>query len=254
MTSRSIYDLTSPQVAEMLEGNGLVVIPFGSVEQHGPHLPAGTDTMAADLVATELADLLDGLVVPGGPYGVTPIHAGHAGTISLSRDVFEAYVLNICDEMVAMGARTLVFVNWHEGNIASLDAVATDLQTDNDHVLVVTAHACYVAQRIFASAGGELTHGGGIETLAVLAHDPELVRLDQAGEPTRPEGAEELDAMRRSREVYGYITDVTELAEEGWYGNPAWADGERAAGFARAVANEIAVAVRSILKMRRGET
>ena len=108
--------------------------------------------------------------------------------------------------------------------------------------------------RIYASAGGELTHGGGIETLAVLAHDPELIHLDQAGEPTRPEGAEELDAMRRSREVYGYITDVTELAEQGWYGNPAWADTERAAGFATTVADEIAVAVRSILKMRRGET
>ena len=45
--------------------------------------------------------------------------------------------------------------------------VATDLQVDNE-VLVVTAHACYTAQRIYAPVGGELTHGGGIETLAVL--------------------------------------------------------------------------------------
>jgi creatinine amidohydrolase/Fe(II)-dependent formamide hydrolase-like protein len=57
--------------------------------------------------------------------------------------------------------------------------------------------------------------------------------------------------MRRSREVYGYITDVTEIADDGWYGNPAWADEERAADFATAVANEIAVTVEAILKMRR---
>jgi creatinine amidohydrolase len=251
--ARSILDLTSPEVAELMGRSGLVVMPFGSVEQHGPHLPCGTDTMAADLVAAELAQTLDGIVVPSGQYGVTPIHAGHPGTVSLRRDVFESYLSNLCDEMVAMGARTFVFVNWHEGNIASLDAVATDLQTKSD-VLVITAHACYTAQRIYAPAGGELTHGGGIETLAVLAHDPELARLDRVREPTRPEGAEELDAMRRSREVYGYITDVTEIADDGWYGNPAWADMERAGEFAKTVADEIAGTVDSILKMRRGRS
>jgi len=253
MARRSIYDLTSPEVAELLGHNGLVVMPFGSVEQHGPHLPCGTDTMAADLVAAELAEILDAIVVPAGQYGVTPIHAGHPGTISLRRDVFESYLANLCGEMLAMGARTFVFVNWHEGNIASLDAVATDLQASND-VLVITAHACYTAQRIYAPAGGELTHGGGIETLAVLAHDPELTRVDLVRDPTRPEGAEALDAMRRSREVYGYITDVTEIADDGWYGNPAWADEERAGEFARTVADEIAAAVKSILKIRRGRS
>ncbi|HJR91726.1 MAG TPA: creatininase family protein [Acidimicrobiia bacterium] len=250
---RSMYDLASPDVAELLGRTGLVVMPFGSIEQHGPHLPCGTDTMAADLVATELADRLDALVVPAGQYGVTPIHAGHAGTISLRRDVFEAYVTNLCEEMVGLGATTFVFVNWHEGNIASLDAVATDLQ-DQLGVLVVTAQACYTAQRLYASEGGELTHGGGIETLAVLAHDPDLARLDRISEPSRPEGADALDAMRRSKEVYGYITDVTEIADDGWYGNPAWASRERASGFAATVADEIAQTVASILKIRRSET
>lgn len=246
---RSIYDLTSPDVRDLFERSGRVVMPFGSVEQHGPHLPCGTDTMAADLVAAELAEILDAMIVPAGPYGVTPIHAGHPGTISLRRDVFESYLSNLCQEMVSMGAHTFIFVNWHEGNIASLDSVATDLQSQND-VLVVTAHACYTAQRIYGPEGGELTHGGGIETLAVLAHDPDLARLDRVGKPTRPERAEELDAMRRSREVYGYITDITEIADEGWYGNPAWAEQARASEFAKSIAEEIAVTVEAILKIR----
>jgi creatinine amidohydrolase len=250
MSVRSLYDLASTDVSALLGRSGMVVMPFGSVEQHGPHLPCGTDTMAAVLVATELAERLDALIVPAGQYGVTPIHAGHPGTVSLRREVFESYITNLCEEMVGMGAKTFVFVNWHEGNIASLDAVATDLQNRSD-VLVVTAQACYTAQRLYASMGGELTHGGGIETLAVLAHDPELARLDRVSEPSRPEGADALDAMRRSREIYGYITDVTEIADDGWYGNPQWAEEGMAKEFAATVADEIAGEVESILKLRK---
>jgi creatinine amidohydrolase len=245
-----MYDLTSSDVAEVLGRRGIAVMPFGSVEQHGPHLPCGTDTMASELVVAELAERLDALVVPAGQYGVTPIHAGHPGTVSLRREVFEAYVTNLSEEMVGMGASTLVFVNWHEGNIASLDAVAIELQTRHD-VLVVTAQACYTAQRLYAPMGGELTHGGGIETLAAMAHDPDLVRLDRVADPTRPEGADALDAMRRSRETYGYITDVTEIADEGWYGSPQWAEPDLAKDFASTLADEIAGDVESILKLRR---
>ena len=126
--NRSIDRLAAPEVRALLDRSGMAVLSFGSIEQHGPHLPCGTDTMAADLVAADLAERLDALLVSGGPYGVTPIHAGHPGTVSLRRRVFEEYVANVCEELVEMGASVLVLVNWHEGNIASLDAVATDLQ------------------------------------------------------------------------------------------------------------------------------
>lgn len=252
MTSRWISDLTAPDVASAIARSPVAILPFGSIEQHGPHLPCGTDTMAAELVASALADRLDGLLIPAGPYGVTPIHAGHTGTISLRREVFEGYVANLCHDLAEMGINTFIFVNWHEGNIASLDSVATDLQSTRP-VRVVSAQACYVAQRIYAEKGGELTHGGGIETLAVLAHDPALARLDRVRTPSRPDDAEALDAMRRSREVYGYVTDVTELADEGWYGDPAWATEGEAASFAATVAEEIESALKAIMAVRRSE-
>lgn len=235
----AIDRLTSPDVADVIERSRTAVLPFGSIEQHGPHLPCGTDTYAAELIAEGVAERLDALYVPFGPYGVTPIHAGHPGTISLERVVFEGLLRNICEELIRMGVRRFVFVNWHEGNIASMDAVATELQHREDKVVVASAQACYTAKRLYEAQGGELTHGGAIETMSVMAYDPDLLRLERVGEPTRPPGAAELDEMRRSHEVYGYVTDVTLMATEGWYGNPAWATAERAAGFVDTVADEL---------------
>ncbi len=248
--SRSISDLTSPRVSEQIRRNPVAVLPFGSVEQHGPHLPNGTDTIAAEVVAEAVAEELDALLVSVGPYGITPIHAGHPGTISLSRPTFEALLRDICSELIDMGINRLVFVNWHEGNIASIDGVATDIQKAHPDVYVITSHACYVAQRIYRSHGGELTHGGGIEVMSVMARNPALVHVEMAGDSTRPDHAIAMDEMRRSAETHGYITDVTEIDSGGWYGDPTWATAELARDFASTVAVEISKQVQAILALR----
>ena len=248
--SRNILELTSPQVAATIARNPVAIVPLGSTEQHGPHLPCGTDVMAAELVAAEAAERLDALLVPFGPYGVTPIHAGHPGTVTLSPATFEALLTELGAELVRMGIETLVLVNWHEMNTPSLDRVATDVQAEH-RAIVVVAQACYVAARLYADAGGELTHGGGIETLAVLAHDPELARLERTGAASRPAGAAELDAIRRSREVYGVVTDIREFGGDGWYGDPHWATGQSAEAFAATVADELARLTNEVLAVRR---
>jgi creatinine amidohydrolase len=233
----SLERLTGPDVQALLQRVPVAVLPFGSIEQHGPHLPNGTDSMASELIARGLAERLGALYAPVCSYGITPLHAGRAGTVSLRRETFEALVRNVAGELVAMGARTQIFVNWHEGNTPSLNAVATDLQASQD-VRIFVAQACYVAQRLYRDQGGSLTHGGGIETLAVMAADASLVRLERAV-AALPEGAADADAMRRSREVYGFITNVAEIAPDGWYGDPYWATPERSATFRDSVIDDI---------------
>jgi creatinine amidohydrolase len=241
----SLFELASPDVTERLASNGMAVLPLGSVEQHGPHLPCGTDTIASESVARALAERVDALYVPFCPYGVTPIHAGYPGTVSVRRQTFEALLTDVSAELIAMGATRLVYVNWHELNTPSADAVAIELQ-DKTGARVYIAQACYVARRLFRDDGGELTHGGGIEALAVLAHDPSLVRFERVTAPDRPPGARAADVMRRSREVYGFVTDVMEVAPEGWHGDPGWATPERAAKFPDAVVDDIITSLRAI--------
>lgn len=248
--SSNLARMTSPEAAEAMGRSRTVLLPLGSIEQHGPHLPNGTDTMTAEMVAAEVADRLGAIYAPFCPYGVTPIHAGHPGSVTLRRETFEALLRDVCTELIRAGAETVILVNWHEGNIPSMNAVATDLQDQFD-VTFIAAQACYTAQRLYRSEGGELTHGGGIETLAMLAYDDSLVKTDRVGEPSRPAGALEMDEMRRSPEVYGFITDVTELADEGWYGNPHWADVERSKDFVDVVATGVLAGIEAVMNARR---
>lgn len=249
MRLREIDRLTSPEVSDVVAETATAVIPLGSIEQHGPHLPCGTDTMAAETISKEVAKQLGALYVPAGPYGVTPIHAGHPGTISLRRSTFEALLTDILTELATMGVRDFVLVNWHEGNTPSIDAVCYTMQKELGCCFVV-AQACYVAQALYAPLGGELTHGGGIETAAVLAYDHDLAHVERAGEPTRPEHAVELDRIRRGHDVYGFVTNISEVADAGWFGNPTWADSDVEATFVSTVANEVVKKVADVLSVR----
>jgi len=247
---RRIQDLTSPAVEAIVKRSPTAIVPVGSIEQHGPHLPCGTDIFAAEIVADALAEAIDALVVPMGPYGVTPLHRGYPGTISLRPATFEAVLTDVCTELAGGGVETIVLLNWHEGNTPSLDRVSIELQAELEIDFVV-AQACYTAQRIYAGDGGRLTHGGSIETLAVLAADPALADLGAASAVDRDEQGLEVDEMRRSSEVYGFVTDVAELDPAGWYGDPHWALDQDEEAFAETLAADIAAQVSRVIDIRK---
>src|ERR1700736_2181839 len=86
--SRYFIDLTQPEIAAQLKKNPLVILPQGSVEQHGPHLPTGTDIFASNVIAHAVAERMDGLVLPGGPLGVTPLHMPFESTLTLTPETY----------------------------------------------------------------------------------------------------------------------------------------------------------------------
>lgn len=228
--------MTRYEIEDQLEESGLVVLPTGSVEQHGRHLPVGTDAYAVRAIAERVATGLDGLLVPFTPLGVTPLHAGMAGAIDLSGETFSALFRDVCESLIAHGADQVVVVNWHEVNASWIESAATALQKEHRDVRFVVCQAHYVAKALYADSH-DLTHGGPLEALPVLATRPDTVHLDRATDPSDPDHASRMDDLRRNRRAYPIIPDVRVMYPSGWYGDLSDVTAERAAEFLDRVAD-----------------
>ena len=169
----SLADRTWPEV----DGRPLVLVPVGSIEQHGPHLPLDTDTAIAVSVAESIAGEFGGdvLVAPPLSYGSSGEHQGFAGTSSIGTEVLRLTVIELVRSMSTWAGR-IVFVNAHGGNVAALSKAVFQMVAEQHTVGWVPC------------ATGEVDlHAGLTETSLMLHLRPESVRLDraEAGE-TRP--------------------------------------------------------------------
>jgi creatinine amidohydrolase len=255
LPSRYFIELTQPEIAAQLKANPLVILPAGSVEQHGPHLPTGTDIYAARVIAHAVAERMDALVLPGGPLGVTPLHMGYEGTITLKPDTYVRLVTDTCASTARHGAKRLLILNWHEGNIHAL-AIAADAIHREWGMTVLTVQACYVAEEMYGREFNGLTHGGEIEALAVLAHRPDLVHLERIGGSSDHQHGRSMDALRRTRTYQPVLTDVRSIAPTGWYGSPQGAtaaNGHRVIdGVADAIARDAMEIFRQMARVQGG--
>lgn len=246
--SRKFENLTQPEIAETLKENPLVILPTGSIEQHGSHLPAGTDIFAAEAIAEEVAKIMNGLVLPGGSLGVTPMHMPYEATISLSPETYMNLVFDICNSVAKHGAKKLLVINWHEGNSAPL-SIACDRLHRECGLSVLIAQACYVAAEMYGPDCGGLTHGGEIEALAVLAHRPDLVHLDRITGSSDQKFGSKMDKLRRTKEYQPILTDIRTIAPSGWYGKPELATIEKGNKMLSDISKAISTEATEILAM-----
>lgn len=239
MTSRRFDELTDPEIDAALAERALVIVPCGSTEQHGPHLPTTTDYLASLAVADRVAAQVGGLVLGGMQFGVTPIHMGFSGTVSLSSATFEAVLVEMATSLAQHGVKEVAIINWHEGNIGSLTTVASRL-TQELKLNVVVAQACYVAEELYGEAMGGLTHGGAIEAAAVLGIRPDLVHYDQLDPTMDSPGERPADHARRGRQFQTILRDIREISETGWYGSSQRVSTEEGVTMVKAVADVVA--------------
>tara|TARA_S200000501_G_scaffold199287_1_gene187545 strand:- start:1931 stop:2734 length:804 start_codon:yes stop_codon:yes gene_type:complete len=239
-------NLTQPEIADHFKLNPLIILPTGSTEQHGAHLPSGTDIFASNIIAEQVAEKMKGIVLPGGDLGVTPMHMPYEATLSLSPNTYMNYIFDLCESAAQHGAKKLIIINWHEGNIPSLSIVSDKLHREVG-LSVLIVQACYVADEMFGSLYGGLTHGGEIETLAVLAYNENLVDLNKISNSSEKNKGEKMDALRRTRSFQPVLTDIRTIAPSGWYGDPTKATVEKGKEMVKTLSNKIAKVSEEIL-------
>lgn len=175
---------TSPDVAEFLRGGQRVaVLPFGALEQHGPHLPLSTDTIQADAVARRLAERLDAALVPAIPLGNTWSNDALPGTVSLTADTVTAIARDVTVALERAGFALLVIVNGDFGNRVPLQRAAEEAASRGGLPVVVLDYPGLVeigdAVKETPWAAPGLCHADELETSMVLATAPALVRADR---------------------------------------------------------------------------
>ena len=186
--------LTWTEYVEKLEGDPLVFLPVGAHEQHGPHLPMGTDAILATRMAEAVAGRLHGLVLPTLTYGYkSQARSGGGqtfpGTISLDGQTLTAMTQDIIRELARHGVRRLIVLDGHYENqwflTEGIELAQRELLTHGTQMDIVrTEYWDFCPQHVLDTVfdgnfpGYDLEHAALIETSMMLHWQPELVRLD----------------------------------------------------------------------------
>ncbi len=204
-----IHDLGGATSAELAGGAANVLVPVGSTEQHGPHLPLDTDTRVATAVAAAVAANLDLVVAPPIAYGASGEHQGFAGTVSIGTAALQAVLVEY-GRSASDWARRVVFVNGHGGNLDALCAAVALLRSEHRDAAWCTP-----------TAAGSDAHAGHTETSLLLHLSPDLVRTTES----RPGNTETLADLMPQLRAGG----VRVVSDSGVLGDPTTATADHGA-------------------------
>lgn len=171
--------------AEMENGCTTVIVCFGSHEQHGPHLPLGTDAFFGDSIGEGLAGRLDAFLAPVFRVGCSQHHMGFPGTITLTSETFQKVVYDTTQSLSRHGFEKILLIPTHGGNFRPLeDAVKNMGAIEGCEVLTFTDLNGLI-ERMYQSSGergisnGQAgIHAGEWETSMMLALKPNLVKMN----------------------------------------------------------------------------
>ena len=181
--------MTAPEVEDLLARSDIVIIPIASLEQHGLHLPIGTDYLNGVERAKLIAQRSDVLVAPILLPGQSPYHMGFAGTITLPSTLVQEVYVEAAKSLIRHGFKRFLILNAHGGNAAitrfvvdRINQETAGIAADLESVLGPFRQRGGAAEEPEADEGPPLfdRHGGTGETSTSLYLIPELVDLDAA--------------------------------------------------------------------------
>ncbi len=159
---------------------GTVVIPVGSTEAHGRHCPLDTDNIIPEQLLKDVDREMEKeiLVAPAVNYGYTPNLAAFPGTVTLKMETLVALYTEVAAGYVKWGARHVVFMNGHGGNVPALSAACDNVAALGAYAMVISYWLNF-SKDILTVCSGQ-GHAGEDETSLVLALEPSLVDMDKA--------------------------------------------------------------------------
>jgi len=232
MKMRSYYlgELTWLDVEEFLKAHKTVIVPVGSCEQHGPHLPLDTDAYDAFWLSLKAAEKAQcALVAPPIYYGVSLHHMDFPGTITLNPRTLEqvAYEVGVC--LTKHGFNKILFENGHGGNTPALEAAAQRIKAEtNAFVAIDTVSLIPDFIEKFIETPYD-AHAGEFETSTTLANRENLVVKERIAKPqlTLPKSKYTKIGLKETGPKVSWAFRTKELSNTGVIGDPTKASKDK---------------------------
>jgi creatinine amidohydrolase len=239
-------ELSVPEIDALDRATTVLILPVGSVEQHGRHLPLGTDTILAHDLSLAAAARLPGRVVVLPPpwYGFSAHHMRFAGTVTLQAQTMLALMEDIAASVIEHGFRRLLIVNGHGGNNGLIDVAASKLGHHHYGQARIAALTYFQLARdaiapMRESGAGGMGHACEFETAMMQHVRPELVKMGRAVTTYPDPGSSYLSTDLLGSSRARTYHDFGDLSAAGVLGDPSLASAEKGAAFHRAVVDEL---------------
>ena len=222
-------NLKAYELRDLAVRGAMVIVPVGSTEQHGPHLPVQVDALLAGEVSRRAArrawDTAPVVVMPPVWTGLAEHHMSLGGTITLDYATFAALLGDICHSIARHGFGRILILNGHGGNITGLNVLTGELAQELD---AIVAMACYWTLDAAAEAFADILevqtnvrHAGEAETSMLLALRPDLVDMEAAARIDPP-----MEGLSARGDAYRW-RPIAHWTESGVIGAPAAATAEK---------------------------
>lgn len=213
--------MTWKQAEKLFDDKVLAVLPVGSVEQHGPIGPLGTDYLIPEYLAQQLEQRVDVLVLPAIPYGVCPHHMSFPGTINIGHEALLAVITNITASLMQHGIKRFLIINGHGGNSQALETAGLQIYKKGGIAALIDWWS--LAPELNPSwLGG---HGDGQEASAMMVIKPDWVDKDNlfAGRINHLSANlinTHLNQVKYQGATVKIIRNVRDVASSGAFGGP----------------------------------
>ena len=216
----NIRDQFDPDLRKIIKKKKhVVIIPVGSIEQHGPHLPISTDSDIVTEIATRVSDKIDGILLPTINYGISDEHFPFFN-LSIKKSTLVRILRDICESLMKNGISKIIIINGHYGN---LQALKNFERTKKNRKIKVFSYWKFMERRF--------DHAGNVETSIMLAISKN-VKMKRAKKGFEPEGLSKKEISKINKMAQKSFPKVT--------GNGVWGDPTKAsARLGRQIINEI---------------